>query len=72
MNNFDAKFNKKSDRELIRIFISDPDSPDGRIAKEILEYRKFIVAKRQNCIMVGLTLVMAVATVVQVVTFFMR
>ena len=72
MNNFDAKFDKKSDRELIRIFISDPDSPDGRIAKEILEYRKFIVAKRQNYIMVGLTLVMAVATVVQAVTFFMR
>ncbi len=66
MSDSKTKIDKKSDKELIEIFISDPHSPDGRIAKEILEYRKYKALKTQNTLMVIFTVVITVATVVHV------
>lgn len=54
------------DNKLIEIFVRGPDTPQGRAAKEILEYRKYKALKWQNSLMVILTVVISLATLVQV------
>ncbi len=66
MSDIKTKIDKKLDEELIQIFVSDPGSPDGRVAKEILEYRKYKALKTQNTLMVIFTMMITAATVIQV------
>jgi hypothetical protein len=53
----------KSDSDLIEIFLSNPENPNAKIAKEILEYRKYLAFKDQNKKLLILTIVLAASAV---------
>ena len=60
-------FSQKKDKELIKIIMSSASTPDGVAAKEILEYRKYCIAKRQNFAIVLLTVVLAITSVSNII-----
>lgn len=55
----------KSDSELIEIIQSAPDNRAGKVAKEILEYRKYLAQRRQNSAIFWLTIVLTISAIVQ-------
>lgn len=71
MSNY-QDFSKKTDQMLINMIMTSPNSADGITAKEILEYRKYLVAKRQNTVIVVLTIVMAVSAAIDVIFRFVE
>ena len=65
-----ARRGRVSDRDLLRRYLNDPASPDGREAHELLEYRKYRAVARHNGWLVWLTLVLAVTSALNLVAAF--
>ena len=59
-------YSSNTDEELINMVITSPDAAEGITAKEILEYRKYLVAKRQNTLIVIFTIIMALSTAIDI------
>lgn len=55
---------RKSDKDLINIITVSPNSAYATIAREILEYRKYLTARNQNAVIVALTVVIAIASAI--------
>ncbi len=56
-------YKQRNDEELIEIFVNGPDTPQGRAAKEILEYRKYKAMKMQNVVLLIFTGIMVLGTI---------
>ena len=65
-----STYAEKSDTELIELIVSTTGSPDAIAAKEVLEYRKYLAAKRMNQAIVLLTVVLAITAVVSMIGSF--
>jgi len=64
------KYKKYTDKELIKLVLNDPEGHDGKVAKEELEYRKYLVMKRNNNIIVFLTIILALSSLLQLLSIF--
>ena len=64
-----SEFKQRNDEELIEIFVKNPTSPQGRAAKEILEYRKYRAMKMQNVILLIFTGIMVLGTIFPMIKF---
>ncbi|NPA72007.1 MAG: hypothetical protein GXO35_04185 [Gammaproteobacteria bacterium] len=62
-------YKQRNDEELIEIFVNGPDTPQGRTAKEILEYRKYKAMKMQNVVLLIFTGIMVLGTVFPIIKF---
>jgi hypothetical protein len=60
-------YENKTDKELINLVINNHDTDEGKEAREILEYRKYLATKRYNAWLLVLTIVLAGSTILQVV-----
>lgn len=66
MNEHMERVAKEPDRELLRLYLGNPGSPQARAAREELEYRKYRTQQRHNLYLILVTIVIAVCSVVTV------
>lgn len=59
------------DSELIRRITYDPNSTEGKSAKEEFEYRKYLVLKRHNSWLLVLTIILTCSAIGQVIVAYM-
>ena len=56
---------EKTDEELIKIIEAAPDNAAAKMAKEMLEYRKYIAQRKLNAGIFWLTIVLTISAMVQ-------
>ena len=64
MNN---DYYQMTDRQLVKLVISRPDNADGKAAKEILEYRKYLTTRRHNFWLILLSILLTCSAILQVI-----
>jgi hypothetical protein len=60
------EYHRWSDIELLKGYLNDPESIEGRTTKEILEYRKHQTLVRHNAYLLWLTVVLALTGIAQI------
>jgi hypothetical protein len=66
MSDRSDRYGDRTDRELIRLILNDPNSAESKGANAEFEYRKHLSIKRHNSWLLILTIILASSAIAQV------